>query len=78
MPIEESFALIDFLGRHDVTLVLQGHDHYREELTYKGVEYTVVGAITDRAEDPEYVIVEVSPSGMHLDWRQIISQCSSF
>ena len=37
MPIEESFALIDFLGRQKVSLVLQGHDHYREELTYKGV-----------------------------------------
>ena len=71
MPIEERFALIDFLGRHDVTLVLQGHDHYREELTYKGVKYTVVGAIADRAEAPEYLKVEVSPSGMHLDWHLI-------
>lgn len=71
MPIEESFALIDFLGRQKVSLVLQGHDHYREELTYKGVNYTVVGAIADRAEAPEYLKVEVSPSGMHLDWHLI-------
>lgn len=71
MPIEESFALIDFLGRQKVSLVLQGHDHYREELTYKGVNYTVVGAIADRAEAPEYLKVKVSPSGMHLDWHLI-------
>lgn len=71
MPIEESFALIDFLGRQNVSLVLQGHDHYREELTYKGVNYTVVGAIADRAQAPEYLKVEVSPSGMHLDWHLI-------
>ena len=71
MPIEESFALLDFLGRQNVSLVLQGHDHYREELTYKGVNYTVVGAIADRAEAPEYLKVEVSPSGMHLDWHLI-------
>ena len=71
MPIEESFALIDFLGRQKVSLVLQGHDHYREELTYKGVNYTVVGAIADRAQAPEYLKVEVGPSGMHLDWHLI-------
>lgn len=71
MPIEESFALIDFLGRHNVTLVLQGHDHYREELTYKGVNYTVVGAIADRVEDPEYLKVEVRPAEMHIDWHLI-------
>ena len=71
MPIEESFALIDFLGRQKVSLVLQGHDHYREELTYKGVNYTVVGAIADRAEAPEYLKVKVSPSGMQLDWHLI-------
>ena len=72
MPLEESFALIDFLGIHDVSLVLQGHDHYREDLTYDNVRYTIVGAIRDDADAPEYLKVSVGSDGISLDWKEII------
>lgn len=71
MPIEETFALVDFLGRQRVTLVLQGHDHHREELSYGGVDYRVLGAIADKADDPEYLKVNVSPRGVELEWHYI-------
>lgn len=71
MPIEETFALVDFLGRQRVTLVLQGHDHHREELSYGGVEYRVLGAIADKADNPEYLKVNVSPQGVELEWQYI-------
>ena len=71
MPIEESFALIDFLGKHEVSLVLQGHDHFREDLTYDNVRYTVLGAIHDNAEEPEYLKVLVNQDGIELDWQLI-------
>lgn len=71
MPIEETFALVDFLGRQRVTLVLQGHDHHREELSYGGVDYRVLGAIADKADDPEYLKVNVSPQGVELEWHYI-------
>ena len=69
MPIEESLSLIDFLSRCNVSLVLQGHDHYREELIFRNVIYTVVGAITDKSRSPEYLRVEVGPEGLYLDWH---------
>ena len=71
MPIEESFALIDFLGRQKVSLVLQGHDHYREDLTYDNVRYTIVGAIHDKATAPEYLKIIVSADEICLDWQLI-------
>lgn len=71
MPIEECFWLIDFLGRHNVSLVLQGHDHFREELTHRNVNYTVLGAIADKSESPEYLRIEVTSEGMKLDWHII-------
>ena len=71
MPIEESFALIDFLGRQKVSLVLQGHDHYREDLTYDSVRYTIVGAIHDKATAPEYLKIIVSADEICLDWQLI-------
>ena len=71
MPIEEFFSLIDFLGEHDVSLVLQGHDHYREELVYENVNYTVVGAIADKCKSPEYLKIEVTPEKLIFEWHQI-------
>lgn len=69
MPIEESISLIDFLGRQNVSLVLQGHDHYREEIIYGNVSYMVLGAIADRIKSPEYLRVEATPEGMDLDFQ---------
>ena len=71
MTIEESFSLIDLLGRHDVSLVLQGHDHFREDITYGNVRYVILGAIKDGSETPEYLKAEVSPSGIKLNWQSI-------
>ena len=71
MPIEESIALVDFLGRHDVSLVLQGHDHYREDLTYDNVRYTVLGAIHDGIEAPEYLKINVTTDEIFLEWQYI-------
>lgn len=73
MPFEESLALIDFLGKQNATLVLQGHDHYREDLTYANVRYTVLGAIVDSSEAPEYLKVHVTQSGVQLEWQFIPS-----
>lgn len=72
MPMEESLALIDFLGQQKVSLVLQGHDHYREDLTYDNVRYTVLGTIRDEAKAPEYLKVKVNEEGLSLDWQLIV------
>lgn len=71
MPLEESIALVDFLGKHKVSLVLQGHDHYREDLTYDNVRYTVLGAIKDGMKDPEYLKIIVSADKLALNWQYI-------
>lgn len=71
LPIEETYSLIDFFGRQNVTLVLQGHDHHRDDLTYANVRYTVLGTIKDGTDIPEYLIVHVDKEGARLEWRFI-------
>lgn len=71
MPIEECFSLIDFFDKQNISLVLQGHDHFREELIYRNVRYTTLGAIADKSKSPEYLRVKVTPEKMHLDWVTI-------
>lgn len=72
MPMEESFALIDFLGEQKVSIVLQGHDHYREDLTYDNVRYVVLGTIRDESKTPEYLKVNVNKDGVCLDWQLLV------
>ena len=65
---EPLYKIVDKCG---IDLVLQGHDHFREELTHRNVNYTVLGAIADKSESPEYLRIEVTSEGMKLDWHII-------
>ena len=73
MPMEEVYSLLDFLGKHKVSLVLQGHDHYREDLTYDNVRYTVLGTIKDESSSPEYLKLNVKNDEIGLEWQMISS-----
>ena len=65
--------ILDHLGRHKVSLVLQGHDHYREDLTYGNVRYTVLGTIKDESSSPEYLKLNVKNDEIGLEWQMISS-----
>ena len=69
MALEETALLADLFSRNKVTLCLQGHDHYREDLTLDGVRYTIVGSIRDEAENPEYLAITMSNSGAEYSWE---------
>ena len=69
LPLIESMALLELLDTHDVLLCLQGHDHHREDLTFRGVRYTVVGTIRDEYPEPEYLCVRLSEEGIEYEWR---------
>ncbi len=71
MPIEETLKLIDLFQSGRVTLVLQGHDHYREDLMLQGVRYTVIGAIHDKMQHPEFLRITMSDNGVEYDWQLI-------
>lgn len=71
MPFEESLALIDFLGKQNVSLALQGHDHSREDLMYDNVRYVILGAIQDKADAPEYLKIDVNNEGLTLNYKMI-------
>lgn len=68
MPIEETFALVDLFTKHNVQVVLQGHNHKREDITHNSVRYTVLGSIEDKAENPEYLKINITPSGLAYQW----------
>ena len=71
LPLEETLLLFDLFAKHNVTLCLQGHDHYRDDVMFKGVRYTVVGTMRKEAEKPEYLCIRLSDSGVEYEWRYI-------
>lgn len=71
LTMDETMVLLNLFSEHNVTLCLQGHDHYREDLTFGGVRYTAVGTIRNESESPEYLSISLSDSGIEFDWRYI-------
>lgn len=71
LALEETTFLTELFSQHNVTLCLQGHDHHREDLLFGGVRYTVIGAIRDDIQEPEYLIIHISNSGVEYQWEYI-------
>ena len=71
LPIEETMALLDLFSKNNVTLCLQGHDHHREDLTFGGVRYTIVGTLRDEVENPEYLRVRILSDGLEYEWMEL-------
>ena len=71
LPLEETYSIIDLFGREKVSLVLQGHDHHRDDLVYNDVRYTIIGTIKDKTDSPEYLKVYVNQDSIELDWQSI-------
>ncbi len=71
MPLDETLALTALFDENDVTAVFQGHDHYREELTFRGVRYITAGTIEDGARNPEYLRVTVTPDSAEYEFRRL-------
>lgn len=71
MALEETAVLTELFARHKVTLCLQGHDHYREDLTLDGVRYTIIGTIRDESDKAEYLQVQMSDKGADYTWVYI-------
>lgn len=71
LPLDETMALLDLFDRYDVLLCLQGHDHHRDDLMFRGVRYTIVGTIRDEVDNPEYLCIRISGDNMEYNWQEI-------
>lgn len=57
--LEETYEILDLLGKNGVDWYVSGHDHAREVTHFKDVTYIIVDAITDTADYPEYMVATV-------------------
>ena len=69
MPLEETLALLECFAEHRVSLVVQGHDHVREEVCFGEVNYLVIGTIRQESDHPEYLRLNLSDRGVEWQWK---------
>ena len=57
--LEESYELTSLLGQYKVEAVWSGHQHARQHVVFKGVEYFVLNATKDSEKGQSYMIAEM-------------------
>lgn len=57
--MEETYDLADLFDRYDVTMVLQGHSHYRDLTVFKGVTYLRLDAMKEGSDEAYYTVLQV-------------------
>ena len=58
--LEETYELTDVLGRYGVDYVWCGHQHARQSLIFKDVQYLVLNATKDSERGQSYMIADMS------------------
>ena len=57
LPEEEYYELVDLMKRHNVSLLLMGHFHHKEQHTLGGVPYVMTDNLNETTDTPSYLVV---------------------
>ncbi len=69
--LEETYALLNLLTKHNVKMVWSGHDHSREITKVKGMTCIVVDSMKDEDKKPFYMLVTM---GDHIDYEFVAAK----
>lgn len=62
MALEETYDLTDLLDKYNVEYVWSGHQHARQSVIFKGVNYLVLDATKDEEKGQHYMTVNMGSS----------------
>ena len=63
--MEETYELAALLAQYGVEFVWSGHQHSRQSVIYKGVNYLVLDATKDSESGQSYLTVDMGPSAIY-------------
>ena len=63
--IEETYELASLFSQYGVEFVWCGHQHARQSVIFKGVNYLVLDATKDKEQGQSYMTVEMGPSAIY-------------
>lgn len=62
MALEETYAFTDLLGKYGVEYVWSGHQHARQSVVFKGVNYLVLDSSKDEEKGQSYMTAQMGNS----------------
>ena len=62
LALEETYAFTDMLGKYGVECVWSGHQHARQSVIFKGVNYLVLDSSKDEEKGQAYMTVDMGRS----------------
>ena len=62
MALEETYEITSLLGQYHVQYVWSGHQHARQSVIFKGVNYLVLDSTKDEEKGQAYMTAEMGPS----------------
>ncbi len=65
MALEETYELTSLLGQYKIPYVWSGHQHARQSVFFKGVNYLVLNATKDSENGQSYMKVEMGESAIY-------------
>lgn len=75
MAIEETYELTSLLAQYKIPYVWCGHQHARQSVIFKGVNYLVLNATKDSEKGQSYMTVDMSSSAIYhfIDYPPLTS-----
>ena len=62
LALEETYAITDMFGKYEVEYVWSGHQHARQSVLFKGVNYLVLDSSKDEEKGQAYMTVDMGQS----------------
>ena len=66
MALEETYEILSLLSQYGVEYVWSGHQHSRQSVAFKGVQYMVLDATQDSEKGQAYMTVQVGENVNYL------------
>jgi predicted phosphodiesterase len=68
-PLTEEVAfLLDLFAKHDVDMVINGHDHLQDAVKFGNTTYLITDALTDTYEDAGYLVLDIGETAMDYEF----------
>jgi hypothetical protein len=65
--IEETAFLTNLFTKHNINLVISGHDHHNENYNFNGVKYLVLDDIQDLDPEPTYFSINITKENITFE-----------
>ena len=72
LPLDEQYAFMDLMSRSNVSLVVMGHFHMREQRQFNGITYVMTDNLNEGTLKPSYMVLSCGDK-VSYEYRELAS-----